>query len=73
MKCHKCKVEMKDGVVITNAVASSGCEGEAFAPHTTLMEVPGPGILVQAMKCPECGHSIALKKGDFYLSAKDEK
>lgn len=59
--CRRCNVPMVLGKALQDTLVSlDDFGGDAGEPGTT-MSRSGPAVLVDCLKCPECGHSVELK------------
>lgn len=56
-KCRKCGGEMKPGIA-TGQTYTSGMPDFGPDDEISTMSAGGPGALVPAMKCRECGWSV---------------
>ena len=59
--CRRCNVPMVPGKALHDTLVSmDDFGGDAGEPGTTLRR-SGPAVLVDCLKCPECGRSVELK------------
>lgn len=59
MQCQKCQIDMVPGVALMSTVTGMAdfSDGEVVTMHPG-----GPGLLVDCLKCPSCGHSLLVPK-----------
>lgn len=55
-KCKRCGGEMKPGVAIEQTV--TGIPDFPGDKHLVTVSPCGPGLMIECMKCVECGYSV---------------
>lgn len=56
--CYRCGVEMKSGTAIAQTM-TGGMKDFDSDPGPVTFSVGGPGVVINCLKCPKCGHSIS--------------
>lgn len=63
MRCRRCNAVMRPGTALMNAVvAAPDFTGDTGAEAGSTRSATGPAVWVPVLKCPACGHSIAMDK-----------